>query len=258
MLFSIIINTHNQYNLIDRCIKSCINQKISINYEIIVSDTSDKKKIKKYKNKNIKILEFENLSNYPCVNQMLSIKKALKHASGKIICLLDGDDFFHPLKLNFIKENFHHTKRFLNQDNFIGYSENTKKEFLINRNKKYKNNFIFKKLFNSWPEVLATSTISINKNILDKFFSVIEPNNWNFLAIDALLIIYFNKTKPTEFRGNNLTFKSFHKSNLDSTFSNIFSKKFWRRRLQQHNFYQYINKKKYINIDYIFSKIFSN
>ena len=48
MLFSIIINTHNQYELIDRCIKSCLNQEYKEDYEVIISDTSDKKIIKKY------------------------------------------------------------------------------------------------------------------------------------------------------------------------------------------------------------------
>ena len=258
MLFSIIINTHNQYNLIDRCIKSCINQTIDSNFEIIVSDTSDKKKIRKYKSKNVKIIESKNLSNYPCVNQMFSIKNALKHASGKIICLLDGDDFFHPSKLSFLEKNFPLNKDFLNQDNLVGYNEESKKKILISNKKKYKNIFLYKKLFNSWPKVLGTSAISINKKNLDRFFSQAKPNKWNFLAIDALLIIYFEKMKILNFKGSNLTFKSFHRSNLDSTFSNKFSRKFWKRRLQQHKFYQFINKKKYTNIDYILSQIFSN
>ena len=133
-----------------------------------------------------------------------------------------------------------------------------KKKFLISNKKKYKNMLLYKKLFNSWPNVLGTSAITINKNILDKFFTQVKPNKWNFLAIDALLIIYFDKMKILDFKGSNLTFKSFHKLNLDSTFSNKFSRKFWRRRLQQHRFYQFINKRKYTNIDYILSQIFSN
>ena len=55
MLFSIIINTHNQYSQIDRCIKSCLNQEYIEDYEVIISDTSDKKTINKYSKKNVKI-----------------------------------------------------------------------------------------------------------------------------------------------------------------------------------------------------------
>ena len=106
MLFSIIINTHNQYELINRCIKSCLNQEYNEDYEIIISDTSDKKTIKKYSKKNvrIKVVENNSFSNFPCVDQMLSIKNSLQFATGDIICLLDGDDFFSTTKLSFLKK----------------------------------------------------------------------------------------------------------------------------------------------------------
>ena len=43
MFFSIIINTHNQHETINRCLKSCLNQNFKKNYEIIVIDTSTRK-----------------------------------------------------------------------------------------------------------------------------------------------------------------------------------------------------------------------
>ena len=137
MLFSILINTHNQYELIDRCIKSCLNQDYNENYQVIISDTSDIKKIKKYKKENvsIKVVETDSFSNFPCVDQMLSIKNSFKYASGDIICLLDGDDFFNSKKLTFLKNNFSHNDSFLNQDNLVGFDENTKKDFILNKKK---------------------------------------------------------------------------------------------------------------------------
>ena len=260
MLFSILINTQNQYELIDRCIKSCLNQDYKDNYEIIISDTSDLKTIKKYSKENvkIKIIESNSFSNFPCVDQMLSIKNSLKYASGNIVCLLDGDDYFSSSKLNFIKNNFNHNDFFLNQDNLIGFNEKTQKKFLINNKKEYKKNIIFNKLFNSWPRVLGTSSITTNKKILEKFFSDIDPINWNFMAIDALISIYFENIKPISFLGNELTYKSFHSLNLDGTYSNKFSKNYWTRRSQQHKYYQFINKKKYINIDTLVSNFFSD
>ena len=260
MNFSIVINTHNQYDLIDRCIMSCINQDFNENYEIIISDTSNIKKIKKYSKKNIviKVIENNSFSSFPCVDQMLSIKNILNHISGNIVCLLDGDDFFHSSKLTFLKENFSQNDFFLNQDKLVGFHEQTQKTFEINNEKKYKNNKLFNKLFNNWPTILGTSSITTNKKILDKFFSEINSDNWNYLAIDALLTIYFNETQPVTFKGRELTYKSFHNLNLDNTFSNKFSKKYWVRRNQQHNYAQFISKKKYNNIDSFFSKIFSN
>ena len=91
-----------------------------------------------------------------------------------------------------------------------------------------------------------------------KFFSDIDPINWNFMAIDALISIYFENIKPISFLGNELTYKSFHSLNLDGTYSNKFSKNYWTRRSQQHKYYQFINKKKYINIDTLVSNFFSD
>ena len=147
---------------------------------------------------------------------------------------------------------------FLNQDNLVGFNEQTQKKFIINEKKRYKNNFIFNKLSNSWPKILGTSAITTNKKILDNFFSIVNPSDWNFMAIDALLSIYFDNIKPITFMGDQLTYKSFHNLNLDGTYSNKFSKNYWTRRFQQHKFYQFIHKKKYINIDSLISKFFSH
>ena len=260
MLFSIIINTHNQYDVIERCIDSCINQEFNEDYEIIISDTSDIKTIKKYSKEKtlIKVVNKDSFSSFPCVDQMLSIKNALQYASGKIVCLLDGDDFFHPSKLRFLQKNFVPTSLFLNQDNLVGFNEKKQQNFLIDNQKKYKNNKLFNKLFNSWPRILGTSSITTNKTTLNEFFLKVDPTKWNCLAIDAMLTIYFDKIKAIEFRGDNLTYKSFHDLNLDSTYSNKFSQNYWTRRDQQHNYYQFVHKKKYTNIDTLLSRLLSN
>ena len=44
--FSIIVNSHNQNNYLERCILSILNQDTNEDFEIIVSDTSDKKYLK--------------------------------------------------------------------------------------------------------------------------------------------------------------------------------------------------------------------
>ena len=41
--FSIIVNSHNQNNYLERCILWILNQDTNKDFEIIVSDTSDKK-----------------------------------------------------------------------------------------------------------------------------------------------------------------------------------------------------------------------
>ena len=143
MLFSIIINTHNQkHKLVERAIDSCLNQNFDSKlYEIIVTDTSDYKYLSKQNsNQRIKIIESDKFSEHPCINQMLSIKKAATHASGRTICLLDGDDFFSKEKLSVMHSLFHTGKKILNQDNIIGYCENKSKTFKISNKKFYKMN----------------------------------------------------------------------------------------------------------------------
>ena len=125
----------------------------------------------------IKVVETNSFSDFPCVDQMLSIKNVLGYATGKIICLLDGDDFFGPNKLKFLKNNFSQSDMFLNQDNLVGYNEQTQKKFIINDKKRYKNNIIFNKLSNSWPKILGTSAITTNKKILDNFFSIVNTSD---------------------------------------------------------------------------------
>lgn len=258
MFFSIIINTHNQREyLIDRAIDSCLNQDFNSRlYEIILTDTSNKKFLqKKYSNKKIKIIETNILSPYPCIDQALSIKRAHKFTNGQNICFLDGDDFFSNNKLSVLYSNFKNNEKFINQDHMIGFNEKMKKNFLLKKNSIHKNSLIFKKFFNNWPKVNGTSSICISKKLLDNFFLKINFLRWKYLAIDALLIIYYQKYLNNF--GEHLTFKSFHNNNLDGTFSNKFSRKFWKRRYLQHQYYQEINKKKYFNIDFLFSKLFS-
>ena len=109
MYFSIIINIHNQYQTIERCIKSCLQQTFQKKYEIIIVDTSKKKlnnNFKLFKSKKIKYFHFNCFSNFPEINQIHKISKGLIKAKGKWICLLDGDDFFDKNKLNYIYDNY--------------------------------------------------------------------------------------------------------------------------------------------------------
>ena len=260
MFFSIIINTHNQKKiLIERAINSCLNQNFSTkDYEIIVSDTSDQKNLLNHNsNPRVKIIEAKKFSDFPCVDQMLSIKNATNYSRGKNICLLDGDDFFSPNKLKVLQECFINHDGFLNQDNIIGYSESNNIKFPLKNNIFYKNNYFYKKLFNKWPLVLGTSSICISSKYLQEFFLTINSLEWNYLAIDALLLIYFQKKNCLYTYGNNLTYKSFHDKNLDNSFSNRLSKKFWTRRKQQHEYFQKVNGVNYKNLDYILSKLFA-
>ena len=243
MIFTIIINTHNQYKTIFKCINSCLNQNFNKKYEIIIADTSDKSlknKILLIKSKKIIYKHYnKNFSKIAEINQIKKIYYASKIAKGKWFCLLDGDDYFKKNKLSYIYNNIDLKKNILIQDKINNYNN-----FL-------KNNNLYKKFINFWPEIYGTSFLSGNINFLKKFFKYININRWDMLAIDALLILYSKKFSNVN---KILTEKNILQDSVSSKY-NFFSKKYWLRRNQQIKYWENINKKKIYNLDKLICKI---
>ena len=254
MLFSIIINTHNQHETINRCLRSCLNQNFKKKYEIIVIDTSDKKIDKeKIKSSKIKYYHFKNFSKYPEINQLKKVYKGFKKAKGKWFCLMDGDDYFKKNKLSSIYKKYNLKKNFLLQDNYIYFNEYNKIKD-IHVKKKYKQLYIYKKLINFWPEVHGTSSLSGNMKILNSFFKIVSLNKWKFLAIDALLVLYSLNNNNFYFNNEVLTIKSIGHNNLGDKYK-VINKNYWIRRNQQITYWETLSGKKIYNLDKVLSKI---
>lgn len=260
MKFSIIINTHDQEQYLERSINSCLIQKVK-SYEIIIVDTSKKKNYKirkKYKkNKIIKFLDLKSKFIHPERNQLYKILRGLRTSSGKYILLLDGDDYFSSTKLsiinNLLKKNIDFS---YNQDLPILFNEYNKKEMKILNRKFYKNFKLFHFLINKWPQVFTTSSITVKREILINFFKNTKPFKWKFLAIDIQLTIYCNLFYKIISYGKNITYKSVNKSNLGEKYMNYFSKKYWIRRDEQHKYYLSLNKKiGFEGFDYYLTKL---
>jgi len=252
-MFSIIINTHNQSSFIQDCINSCINQEYS-NFEIIITDTSNQKLDKKYfKSKKIKYFHFSQKSKYPVMNQMHQVLYGLNKSKGKYICLLDGDDKFSKKKLKYLSNIIKNKKIYLNQDLPSFFSKNKYLKKLKLKN--YKNKKIFKKIFIDWPQVFGTSTITVKREILKKFFKKTKPFKWKYLAIDVQLILFSNYYHEVNNQLDEITFKRKHQNYLDDTFSNFFSQSFWIRRKMQHELNFSIKKKRNFNLDYFFTNL---
>ncbi len=253
MDFSIIINTHQQSRFLGECIKTCLNQKYS-SYEVIVVDTS--KRPSNYKYKNSKKLRYFNIKEkfkkYPVLNQMYQIQYGFLKSKGRFICLLDGDDKFSDLKLSRLSKLLKKSKTKIIQDVPILFSKNFKIESKV---KNYKENFLYKKIFISWPQIYGTSTISCKREFLDNFFKKGKPFNWSLLAIDVKIILFANYQFDLFSSLTRLTMKRVHNNNLDKTFSNFLSKSFWLRRKMQIEYNFFLKGKNIINLDYIITKI---
>ena len=255
--FSIIVNSHNQNNYLERCILSILNQDTKEDFEIIVSDTSDKKyyelqeKYKEYKN--VKFLFLESLYQYPTQDQLYKIESAIKYCRGEYICLIDGDDFFFKKKLYFINKEIDSFESNCIQDLPMIYDELSKRsKNLFYISKYYKNLNIYKKLFNSWPLIYSTSCLTIKKDVVVSFFEKIKPFEYKYLAIDILIAIYCQIFYDFKNLNLYLTYKSLGVKNLGKKFSKIISKNYWYRRQEQHKYYINLSNKKNIfkGIDY--------
>jgi glycosyltransferase involved in cell wall biosynthesis len=86
---------YNKENYIKRCLNSCVNQSYK-NIEIIfVDNLSNDNSLKIAKDfKNIKVLSTKVRSKYPALNQIDTLLTGIKFCKGKIVSLLDSDDFF--------------------------------------------------------------------------------------------------------------------------------------------------------------------
>ncbi len=95
-IFSVIIPTYNQANLLNKCLISIAQQTFK-NYEVIIVDnfsTDNTSKVVKKFSKKIKYFKFRN-HGVIAKSRNLGIKKS----KGKWICFLDSDDTWMPHKL---------------------------------------------------------------------------------------------------------------------------------------------------------------
>ena len=253
-LISIIITAEYKEQYISDCIKSCLKQNFK-NFEIIICYTKLKNEniIKsKFRQKNIKFLKINKKLENKTKDQFKKIYEGFKVSKGKIISLLDGDDLFKEKKLSkiFLQKNLNNK---LLLDRYLNISGNNKK---IITNNFLKNTFLYKILINSWPKNIATSTISAGRNFFLKFFREVKFHNYDYLAIDVLLVLFAHKNNKLLKKNEYLTKKIKSDNSVDLQFTGIMNKYFWKRRLEQHNYYKNLFKKKnYISLDFLFCRI---
>ncbi len=248
---SIIISTFNKEKFIKNTIKSCLNQNYN-NYEIIIVDTGStdktRKIIEKFKENKIKKFYLKKKYNTGPLNQIYSIKQGLKKSNGKIICLLDGDDIFIKNKLKEINNYFIKNKNacFV-QDIAKIIKDNKKYDYNLNRIMPY---------FKIWPKFYPTSTFSIRKENLIKYFKLDKGYKYELLEIDARLFFYSNIVKKNHgILNRNLTYYIQDSSGISSKYKR-FNNEWFLKRIQAHKFLKsfFKNKRYPYNVDFLLSK----
>lgn len=105
MLLSVLIISHNQKELLRRCIESVLQQNLPFEHEIIISDDASTdgtwELAQEYAEKHIEVKAFQCNSDdcQPTITSERSghnRSNAYNHSSGKYFCHIDADDFYRP------------------------------------------------------------------------------------------------------------------------------------------------------------------
>ena len=243
-LVSILIASYNKEKYVSRCLKSCLDQSYK-NIEIIFVDDESKdnsyKIAKKFKNVKVfkkKRKKFK--SKFNTFFQIDSYLYAYKKSKGKIITLLDSDDFYKKNKVNTIVNHFLKNKNctILFDKPIIYYS---KRKFYLS---------------NEFP---PTSCISLRKSFFQKIKNELKLKKFSLLTIDFRLAV-ISKIIYNNFKiiNNHLTNYFQDKKGESSSNFKKFGKNWWSRRMQAHEYIDYLLKKnnlKYENLDYSITKL---
>ena len=256
-LVSILINNYNKEKYCAKSVQSVISQdykKIEIIfYDDGSSDLSLKKilNLKKKYPKKIKIIQNNNRGNIYSFNQIDAIKKSINKSKGKIICILDSDDWFKKNKIKKVV-NF--------------FKTNKKQEILFDRpiysyenNNFKKSKLDYKKRYDKWPCFPPTSCISLRKKSLKKVIHKISNKKFPDLWFDFRIASFF-AIKKGQFNILNeyLTFYRQTSDSFEKNYNKFVNFRWWNRRNQAFNFILLLDRKnynKYKSLDFFITKL---
>ena len=236
-LASIIIVNFNNAKLLSDSIKSALNQSYKYKEVIVVDDLSTDNSLqilKKFKKK-IKIVSNKKKTSHGSYNQINSYHVGFKKSKGDYIFFLDSDDFYNKNKLSEIIKEFNliDDLRIIFDLPILKYSTKFKKhEF---NQKKF--------IISNWPRFTPQSCISLKKEYAKEIFVKLNVKKFETLWFDFRIAIYtFLKY------GDIYIFKKYltYYRQLDNSASKefkTFSKKWWFRRKQAHDFVDSFSKK---------------
>lgn len=257
-LVSILINNYNKEKYCAKSLQSVISQdykKIEIIfYDDGSSDLSLNKilNLKKKYPKKIKIIRNKNRGKTYSFNQIDAIKKSISKSKGKIICILDSDDWFKKNKVKNIVEYFKKNQfEEILFDKPILYYEGKKV-------KKSKQNYIFRE--DKWPKFPPTSCISFRKKSLISNLNKINIKKYDELWFDFRIATYFAiKKKQFNLLNKHLTYYRQNLSNFDKKYKKYLNLAWWKRRDQAFKYLNFLDKNSYkkniYSFDFIITKM---
>ena len=250
MKASIVIANYNNAQFINECINS-LNSQTYNNIEIIFFDDNSQDNsieiIEKFKN--VKVVKNDIQTNFGSINQINAFKKGIELSTGDVIFFLDSDDYFHKSKIEkiinqFLKDN----KKMVIFDFPIILKD--KKEII-----QKKRNNLFKTY---WGYIHPTSCISIRKEIVNKVFDSTLNDNYKNIWLDLRILLFSKNLLNYKIVNENLTYYRQTEDNVSSKFKK-YSKSWWKRRNEAHDYYFYFMKKNNLktkkNLDFYFTKI---
>ena len=240
MKVSVIIANYNSAKFIEDCINSLYSQTYK-NIEIIFFDDNSNDNsidiIEKFKR--VKVIKNKIQTIYGSINQMNAFKKSVEISTGDIIFFLDSDDYFHKDKIEKI------TNSFLNDSEkmiIYDYPIILKREKEIVQKKTY--NF----LNTYWGYIHPTSCISVRKEFIKKVFDSTFEENFTDIWFDLRILIFSKYLHNYDVINENLTYYRQTDENVSSKFKK-FSKKWWNRRGEAHEYFNNFKKKNNLNIN---------
>jgi glycosyltransferase involved in cell wall biosynthesis len=249
---SILIANYNNAKFINECINSLKKQTYK-NLEIIFFDDFSKDNSIDMVNKfaEVKVIRNTKKTDIGSFNQINAYQEAFKISKGEIIFFLDSDDYFHENKIEEIVKYFEYNKNAKIVFNYPLIKTNEK----ITTVKK-------KKIFNKmWPFIHSQSCIAIKR---ENFNEVLKATNMQLFPdiwLDFRIVIYSKYIfKELNILDRNLTYYRQIDTNISSKFK-FLSKRWWKRRLQAHQYLKLFLSKHNIkyknNLDYLITKIYN-
>jgi len=231
---SILVTNYNKGKYIVKSINSCINQNFRNKEIIIFDDCSNDNSVDFLKKKKGITVYFNKKKKLKSglLNKINGTYHVFKKSKGKVIFLLDGDDYFKKNKINYIFNLFDKNKDL----NFI-------QDRAYLRRKKQKM-FLKKKKFSYsiWPSFYPTSCIAIRREFLIDFFKFSEMNKFPNLEIDARLSIYAFLNDQFNLLKKSFTVYNFDNFGITSNYKK-FTLNWWKKRFEGFEYMKILMKK---------------